>query len=259
MSMMQMAIGGFAPDSTPDAFTFTDVTGQALSSTITSNTITVTGINVASAISITGGTYSVNGGGYASSPSTVSKDDTVTVRVTSSASYGTAVNGVLTVGGVSDTFTVTTFATVELTNTGTFQVWQVGAVAVLIGGSNASPVDNNTGTYAEINGVCSNAISETHYARWDLGSARQCVRFRINVGASINACNSYKLSHSSTGADGSWTDVAGSTVTTTSTGWKDSGNLAISGDKRYWAIRPATAGAAGNKHRIYEVELHGVP
>ena len=49
------------PDSIPDAFTFVDQTGVALSSTMTSASITVAGINVASPISVTGGEYSING------------------------------------------------------------------------------------------------------------------------------------------------------------------------------------------------------
>ena len=97
-------------DDVPDAFTFTDITGATVSTQYTSNQIAVAGINTASAISITGGTYSVNGGSYTASSGTVSNGDTVTVRVTSSGSNSTAVNVVLTIGGVSDTYTVTTAA-----------------------------------------------------------------------------------------------------------------------------------------------------
>jgi hypothetical protein len=99
-----------ASDTTPDPFTFTDVTGVALSSVQTSNTITVSGINSAAAISISGGTYSVNGGAYTASSGTVTNGQTVSVRVTASSSFSTAVNAVLTIGGVSDTYTVTTLA-----------------------------------------------------------------------------------------------------------------------------------------------------
>ncbi|HOC60540.1 MAG TPA: fibronectin type III domain-containing protein, partial [Smithellaceae bacterium] len=51
-------------DTTPDAFTFTDQTGVALSTVIESAAITVSGINTASAISVTGGEYSINGGAW---------------------------------------------------------------------------------------------------------------------------------------------------------------------------------------------------
>ncbi len=97
-------------DSTPDAFSFVDKTDVALSTLISSNKITVSGINVASAISVTGGEYSVNGGAYTSANGSVNNGDMVRVRQTSSASNSTSVNTTLTIGGVSDTFTSTTLA-----------------------------------------------------------------------------------------------------------------------------------------------------
>lgn len=98
------------PDTTPDAFAFTDVTGAARSTLYTSNQITVAGINAAAAISVTGGEYQINGGAWTSSPGTVSNGNTVQVRGTSSSAYSTAVPVSLTIGGVSDTYTITTLA-----------------------------------------------------------------------------------------------------------------------------------------------------
>ena len=95
-------------DSTPDAFSFSDQTGVALSSLITSNTITVTGINTTANVTISGGNYSKNGGAYTSANTTASLNDTFTVRHTSSSSNGGTKNTTLTIGGVSDTFTTTT-------------------------------------------------------------------------------------------------------------------------------------------------------
>lgn len=99
-----------APDTTPNAFAFTDQSNVALSSTITSNAITVSGINAPTSISVSGGTYSINGGAYTSVSGTVTNGQTVTVRHTSSASNSAAINTALTIGGVSDTFTSTTAA-----------------------------------------------------------------------------------------------------------------------------------------------------
>ena len=99
-----------AQDSTPNAFTFTDATGVARSTTQTSNQITITGITGSVSVSVSGGTYSKNGGSYTSSAGTASVNDTFRVRHTSSSSYETAVNTTLTVGTVSDTFTTTTLA-----------------------------------------------------------------------------------------------------------------------------------------------------
>jgi hypothetical protein len=96
-------------DTVPDQFTFTDQSGVALSSTITSAPITVTGIDAAAAITVTGGEYDINGSGtFVSTAGTVNNGDTVRARHTSSASYLTATDTTVTIGGVSDTFTSTT-------------------------------------------------------------------------------------------------------------------------------------------------------
>lgn len=109
--------GNGASDTTPDAFTFTDVANANFSTEYTSNEITVAGIDAAAAISITGGTYSINGGAFTADPGTVEVDDTVRVKVTSSDESATAVNAALTIGGVSDTYSVTTYALQSETST----------------------------------------------------------------------------------------------------------------------------------------------
>lgn len=97
-------------DTTPNPFSFTNPTGVALETAITSNAIVISGIDAPAAISISGGLYAINGGGYVASTGTVNNGDSVTVRVISSPSYGTATHATLTVGGVAGTFTVTTLA-----------------------------------------------------------------------------------------------------------------------------------------------------
>lgn len=92
-------------DTVPDQFTFTDQSGVALSATITSAAVTITGIDAAAAITISGGTYDIDGSGtFTADPGTVTNGQTVRARHTSSASYLTATNTVVTIGGVSDTF-----------------------------------------------------------------------------------------------------------------------------------------------------------
>lgn len=95
-------------DTTPDAFSFTDQSGVALSSTITSAPITVAGIDAAADITVSGDAsslYIINGGTPTADPGTVVNGDEVQAVHTSSASYLTLTNTVLTIGGVSDTFT----------------------------------------------------------------------------------------------------------------------------------------------------------
>jgi hypothetical protein len=98
------------PDTIPVQFTFTDKTGVALNTAVISNAITVSGINEAASISITGGMYSISGGLYTSDVGTVNNGDTVTVQLASSGNYSTKTEATLTIGGVSDTFSVTTQA-----------------------------------------------------------------------------------------------------------------------------------------------------
>lgn len=100
--------GSGGPDTTPDQFTFTDQTNVDLSATITSAPVTIAGIDAAADITISGGTYNINGGAYTSAAGTVSAGDQVRVRHTSSGSYGTVVNTTMTVGGVADVFSSTT-------------------------------------------------------------------------------------------------------------------------------------------------------
>jgi hypothetical protein len=101
-----------ALDTVPDAFAFTPQTGVTPETLITSNTITVTGINSAASISISGGTYSINGGAFTSAASTVSSGKTIRVNVLSALDYDSSASATLTIGGVSATFTVTTAALV---------------------------------------------------------------------------------------------------------------------------------------------------
>ena len=97
-----------AADTTPDGFTFTAQAGSDPSSTITSNEVTITGINAASPVSIAGGTYSINGGAFTGSAGSVTSGQRIQVRLNSSTQFLTAANAALTVGGVSGTFTATT-------------------------------------------------------------------------------------------------------------------------------------------------------
>jgi hypothetical protein len=97
-------------DNSPDAFSFTDVTGATTSTVYESNTITVAGlgVSVSADVTITGGEYSKNGGAYTSDPGTAENGDEFVVRVLSSANAAAGVSATLTIGGVSDTYAVTT-------------------------------------------------------------------------------------------------------------------------------------------------------
>lgn len=133
-----------AIDTTPDAFTFTDQTNVALSSTITSAAITVSGINSAATITSSGGTFDINSSGTFISSGTVNNGDTVRARVTSSSSNSTAVNCVVTIGGVSDTFTATTLSgSFSLTALYTFGGGTNGSAVGILSQANSGEVQTS--------------------------------------------------------------------------------------------------------------------
>ena len=98
-----------ASDNSPDAFgNFNTATGSQLSTVNTSNTKTITGIDVATAVSISGnGSFSIAGGSYVTS-GTITNGQTINVRLTSSGSFNTSVSTTLTVGDKTGSYTVTT-------------------------------------------------------------------------------------------------------------------------------------------------------
>lgn len=98
-------------DNVPGQFVFEDQANVGLNTVVTSSPITVMGIDVPTAITIVGGEYEINNSGtWTSAAGTVYNGNTVRVRQTSSAQYSTTTDAVLTIGGVSDTFSVTTSA-----------------------------------------------------------------------------------------------------------------------------------------------------
>ena len=99
-----------AADTTPNSFTFTDQSAAAANTLVYSNIITIVGINTSVTASISGNSaeMQVNSGSYTSSNQTISVGDTIRLRMTSSATAGATVNTTLTVGGTSDTWSVTT-------------------------------------------------------------------------------------------------------------------------------------------------------
>jgi hypothetical protein len=99
-----------AQDTTPDFFGFAPVSNVLLGATVGSNPITVSGINDAAPISVTGGSYSVNGGVLSTSPGIVQNGDVVVLQHTAATIFATVTSTVLAIGGVSAQFTSTTEA-----------------------------------------------------------------------------------------------------------------------------------------------------
>lgn len=95
-------------DTTPDSFVFEDQIDIQFDTLVQSNAITISGIDAATNISISGGEYSINGGTFVSTNGTVTNGQSIIVQQTSASTSQTVSDAILTVGGVSDTFSVTT-------------------------------------------------------------------------------------------------------------------------------------------------------
>lgn len=105
--------GDDGPDAAPDAFALGDLGAAAFSTTYESAAITVAGVDAPADLTVSGGDYAINGGGWSATPTTVAAGDSVKVRGVAAAAASTGVDVVLTIGGVTDTFTITTVANSE--------------------------------------------------------------------------------------------------------------------------------------------------
>jgi hypothetical protein len=101
-----------------EALDFNNVFGAALSTVTESNLASLTGSGGPFTISVTGGEYQINGGGYTSGSGIVNIGDVIQQRITSSPNYSTPVLSSVTVGGVVGNFFVTTTFDPALTASG---------------------------------------------------------------------------------------------------------------------------------------------
>jgi outer membrane protein assembly factor BamB len=97
-------------DTTPDTFSFAQRADVPPDTLVESDPATISGINAPASISITGGEYAIDGTAYRSAAGTITNGQRVTVRVRSSALPGATASAVVTIGGVSATFTLVTAA-----------------------------------------------------------------------------------------------------------------------------------------------------
>lgn len=103
-------------DTTPDDFNFVNATNKPPSTVTDSNTVAITGMTGSATVTTTGGALiSINGGAFSSSPQTISNNQTLTVRLTSSASLGGSVSTTVVVGTLSKTWSVSTYASAPTT------------------------------------------------------------------------------------------------------------------------------------------------
>jgi hypothetical protein len=106
------------PDTTPNAFGFTAVSGVSQNTVVSSNVVTITGMTPGVPVAVTiGGAgnpqYRVNGGNWVTGGVDVRDGDTVQVRHTSANAANTVTETTMTIGGVSGKFRSTTAAGVD--------------------------------------------------------------------------------------------------------------------------------------------------
>ncbi len=97
-----------AGTTTPASFSFTPITGVERNALVVSESVSVTGFEVASPISIVGGEYSINGGSYSSAPGSLPIGASLRLRLTSSPNFNTKLSATVNIGGISRGFDVST-------------------------------------------------------------------------------------------------------------------------------------------------------
>ncbi|MEO8019839.1 MAG: hypothetical protein ABI769_18675 [Pseudomonadota bacterium] len=169
-------------DTTPDAFSFSAQTGTALLAAVMSPEITVSGINTSTSVSVTGGEYSIDGGAFTSAAGTVTNNQRVRVRLSTSGLFSTPVTASLTVGGVTASFTATTLDADTTPNAFAFTS-QSGALfstvvtsnEITIGGINTNAIITISGGEYSIDGgaftAAAGTVANTQRVRVRLTSA----------------------------------------------------------------------------------------
>jgi hypothetical protein len=97
-------------DIAPDAFAFADQADVGLGASVTSAPIALTGFNDTTTVSVSGGSWSRNGSPFTTQAGAAVPGDSIRVQHAASTAFATRTDSVLTVGGVSDTFSSTTLA-----------------------------------------------------------------------------------------------------------------------------------------------------
>jgi len=102
-------------DATPDAFSFTTQADVDLQQTITSDVIKIKGISVPAKVIVTNGSYQINGaGGFQTQDGFISNEQNIEIRQSSGDSYSEQVDTLISIGGVVQSFSSTTFACDDL-------------------------------------------------------------------------------------------------------------------------------------------------
>lgn len=156
-------------DFTPNMFSFTPVINSQLSTAHHSNTIRVSGVNDSVPISISGENasyYTTNAGAYSNLPSTVNSGDIVWISLKSASKVNTTTSATLTIGTISQTFTITTVSEAEAP----IAKFIFPALRTLTDKNSilvrGQAIDTNEITSVKVNGV--EVTTTDNYANWQL-------------------------------------------------------------------------------------------
>lgn len=105
-----VAAGQGGSDSTPNPFAFDARTGVAPNTAVESSSVTITGIDTPTTVSVSGGAYSIENSAFTDANGVITGGQSIRLRVTSSPSSSTTTHATLTIGGVSAGFSVSTRA-----------------------------------------------------------------------------------------------------------------------------------------------------
>jgi hypothetical protein len=254
----------------PTAFSFTDLTNQALSTTVQSNAITISGITGPASASVTGGEWNKNGGAFTSSAGTVVAGDLVRVRHTTAGGFGQTVNTIFSAGGAADTFSSTTTTSDTTPNAFGFTTkngaepstsYDSNSVAIT-GINTATAISVTNGSYSKNGGAFTTAAgtvnpNDTIVARGTANAAFDGVKIvTVTVGGVAGTYTINTRSADTVPNDYAWTPqsgVAGSTLRTsnlvTILGLEAATNVTFSNETNGTVVAPAAT--------AYEVSING--
>jgi hypothetical protein len=156
-------------DSTPDAFSFTPAIDVALGAQVTSGATVINGIDTAVPISISGGEYAIDGGGFTATAGTILAGQSVVVRVTAPNQFNATAEAVLTIGGIEGTFAVNTVQdrvhpTVEFKFPPPVSMTEGDSILVRgVGFDDYSGIDR-----LEVNGIVVEDIGNDGFSNWQV-------------------------------------------------------------------------------------------
>lgn len=138
-------------------------TSGGVNTFVSSSPVTVSGLGGPASISVTNGSYSINGGAFTTAPGVVSNGNTVVVRVAAGSPVGNVSTAILTLGGVSANFTVTAVPAVNqfqfapVLHARRSTVYTSNSI-VVSGISGSVPISVTGGSYS-INGTAFTAVA----------------------------------------------------------------------------------------------------